>query len=58
MANFENIPYVFELARIQHKCETIALTFDEYVKYSKIYEGMSDSMKRVVITKVKEKSGY
>lgn len=51
----ENIPYVFELARIQQKCENITLTYDEYSKYSKIYEDMPESGKLIVVQKVNEK---
>lgn len=51
----ENIPYVFELARIYHKCDNITLTYDEYSKYSKIYEDMPESVKNIVIQKVKGK---
>ena len=51
----ENIPYVFELARIQQKCENITLTYDEYSKYSKIYEELPESEKCIVISKVKGK---
>lgn len=55
MANFENIPYVFELARIHRKCENITLTYDEYSEYSKIYEDMPESGKLIVFQKVKER---
>ena len=55
MSRFENIPYVFELARIHRECEKITLTYDEYSKYSKIYEELPESGKLIIIHKVKGK---
>jgi hypothetical protein len=54
MAGLENIPYVFELARIHRESKKISLTFEEYNKYSKIYEELSESVKKMVIAKVNE----
>jgi fibronectin type 3 domain-containing protein len=54
MAGLENIPYVFELARIHRGSKKISLTFEEYNKYSKIYEELSESVKKMVIAKVNE----
>ena len=55
MSRFENIPYVFELARIHRECEKITLTYDEYSIYSKIYEELPESGKRIVFQKVNDR---
>lgn len=53
----ENIPYVFEMVRIHSGCENVTLTYDEYIKYSLVFENdLSEEEKIRVMKRVKEKS--
>lgn len=55
----DNIPYVFELARIHTGCvspsQKFAMTYEEYSVYSKIFDEMPDSAKWVLIDLTKKR---
>ena len=46
MGSFDELPYVFQLAKVAH--EKTTLTYDEYNMYLKIWNDMSDDMKKAV----------
>lgn len=49
----ENIPYVFEMVRIHRGCkEKVSMTYEEYVKYSKMYEELSESEKSKIRSQI------
>ena len=58
MAQFDNLPYVFELARIEkNKCgsEKFSLKYEEYSTYVKKFEALSDEERTRIVCAVKER---
>jgi hypothetical protein len=58
--SFENITYVFEMARIHKGCVSdpkFSMTYDEYSEYSKMFDDLPDSAKRVLIDISKRRHG-
>ena len=56
MVRFENIPFVFELARIHKGCASdpkFSMNYEEYSKYSKIFDELPPSGKAIVVEKTK-----
>lgn len=57
MANFDIIPYVFEVARrangVTDRNQKFVMRYEEYGKYVKMFEEMSDSEKMDVVNRVK-----
>lgn len=56
--SLENIPYVFEMARIHKGCVSdpkFSMTYDEYSKYSKMFDELPDSAKWVLIELTKKR---
>jgi hypothetical protein len=54
----DNIPYVFELARIHSECVSypkFTMTYDEYMVYSKLFDQLPDSAKWVLIDLAKKR---
>lgn len=61
MSQFDIIPFVFELARISKGCmndQTFYMTYDEYVRYSQMFETLSMDEKRRVIESAKNRKEY
>lgn len=55
-ARFENIPYVFELARIHKGCENekkFYINYEEYSKYSDIFDKLPQNGKVILVEKAK-----
>lgn len=56
MSQFDNLPYVFELARVlNNRCgdtENFSLKYDEYSTYVKKFEELSDDDRAKIIEKV------
>lgn len=46
MGSFDELPYVFRLANVMHNKTT--LTYDEYNMYLKIWNEMTEDMKKTV----------
>lgn len=58
MSHFDNLPYVFELAReLNNKCDDprFALKYDEYSKYVKKFEELSDEARASLVSRAKER---
>jgi hypothetical protein len=58
MAQFDNIPYVFELARIHMGCvsdKEFSMTYEDYSVYSKIFDDMPESGKMRIIECAKKR---
>lgn len=56
MVNFDIIPYVFEVARIVKGVaadKKVEMRFDEYGKYYKMFEDMSDEERLIVVNRVR-----
>jgi hypothetical protein len=56
MVCFDNIPYVYELARIHKKCETVVkfcMKYDEYTKYSDMFDALSREEQESIMEKAK-----
>jgi len=58
--SFDNIPYVFEMARVHKGCVSdpkFSMTYDEYSKYSKMFDDVSESEKLALIKMAKKRRG-
>lgn len=58
MSHFDNLPYVFELARIEkNKCgdPKFSLKYEEYSMYSKKFDELSDEDRARIVCAVKDK---
>jgi hypothetical protein len=58
--SFDNIPYVFEMARVHKGCVSdpkFSMTYDEYSKYSKMFDDVSESEKLALIEMAKKRRG-
>lgn len=52
MTNFDNIPYVFEIARIcEGKCDDtkFSINYDEYSRYSDIFDRVNSDIQNKII---------
>ena len=58
MANFDIIPYVFEVARMANgvtdRNQKFSMRYEDYGKYAKMFEEMSDGEKMDVVNRVKK----
>lgn len=54
-SEMENIPYVFEMVRIQRGCDgKVSLTFEEYDAYLKVFEELCESKRKELFDRVKK----
>ena len=60
MGKFDILPYVFEVARKVNGVtdrRKFSMCYDDYGKYAKMFEEMSDSEKMVVVNSVRGSKG-
>jgi hypothetical protein len=58
MVRFENIPYVYELARIRKGCENVlefSMRYDEYSEYSNIFDSLDPNEQVEIIEKARKR---
>ena len=56
MVCFDNIPYVYELARIHKGCETdvkFCMKYDEYKKYSDMFDDLPADERSILVEKAR-----
>lgn len=56
MGQFENLPGVFELARMHAKSDQVTLTYEEYIRYLRLWEELSPERQQMCMMSARQRS--